>query len=57
MSILGNIIWFLFGGIFAGLGWYLVGLLTFGIGFLWVLPYREMTLVKYFNQLEVTYVA
>ena len=27
MSILGNIIWFLFGGIFAGLGWYLVGLL------------------------------
>lgn len=27
MSILGNIVWFLFGGIFAGLGWYLVGLL------------------------------
>ena len=27
MGILGNIIWFLFGGIFAGLGWYLVGLL------------------------------
>lgn len=39
------------------IGWYLVGLLTFGIGFLWVLPYREMTLVKYFNQLEETYVA
>ena len=27
MGILGNIIWFIFGGIFAGLGWYLVGLL------------------------------
>lgn len=26
MSILGNIVWFLFGGIFAGLAWYLVGL-------------------------------
>lgn len=27
MSILGNIIWFIFGGIFAGLGWFLIGLL------------------------------
>ena len=26
MSILGNIFWFLFGGIFAGIAWYLVGL-------------------------------
>lgn len=27
MSIIGNIIWFLFGGILAGIIWYLVGLL------------------------------
>lgn len=27
MSILGNIVWFIFGGVFSGLGWYLVGLL------------------------------
>lgn len=27
MSVLGNIIWFIFGGIFAGLGWYFIGLL------------------------------
>lgn len=26
MSIIGNIIWFLFGGILAGIIWYLVGL-------------------------------
>ena len=39
------------------IGWYLVGLITFGIGLLWVLPYHEMTLVKYFNKLEEAYVA
>ena len=27
MSILGNIVWFIFGGVLAGIGWYLVGLL------------------------------
>lgn len=27
MSIIGNIIWFLFGGILAGIIWYMVGLL------------------------------
>ena len=27
MSILGNIVWFIFGGLFAALGWYIVGLL------------------------------
>lgn len=27
MSILGNIIWFICGGIFAGLGWFFIGLL------------------------------
>lgn len=27
MSLLGNIIWFIFGGVLAGLSWYLVGLI------------------------------
>ena len=27
MSLLGNIIWFIFGGLFSALGWYIVGLL------------------------------
>ena len=29
MSFLGNVIWFIFGGIFMGLSWYLAGVLAF----------------------------
>lgn len=29
MSLLGNLIWFIFGGLVMGIGWYLLGLLMF----------------------------
>ncbi|NKB32554.1 MAG: YccF domain-containing protein [Pseudomonadales bacterium] len=29
MSAIGNLVWFIFGGIFMGLGWWLVGMLAF----------------------------
>lgn len=29
MRAIGNLIWFIFGGVFMGLGWWLVGLLAF----------------------------
>ncbi|MDR3640600.1 MAG: YccF domain-containing protein [Humidesulfovibrio sp.] len=37
MKLLGNIIWFLFGGLVMGLGWYLLGLVMFAsiVGIPW----------------------
>lgn len=37
MGVIGNILWFILGGVFMGLGWWLVGLLAFVsiIGFPW----------------------
>ena len=50
MSALGNLLWFVFGGLVMGMGWWLAGLLAFvsiglaavpALGFgLWVMPQR-----------------
>ena len=31
------------------IGWYLLGALTFGIGFLWITPYRDMTFINSYH--------
>lgn len=36
-------------------GWYLLGAITCGIALLWVIPYQQMTLVKYFNTIYNSY--
>ena len=33
------------------IGWYLVGFLTFGIGFLWIIPYIQSTNVEFYRDL------
>ncbi len=34
------------------IGWFLLCLLTFGIGFLWLVPYQRMTRVQFYEQLK-----
>jgi len=36
-------------------GWYLLGAFTCGIALLWLLPYQQMTMVKYFNSIYDSY--
>ena len=36
-------------------GWLLLCVLTLGIGLLWLAPYMQMTLTKYYEQLRVEY--
>lgn len=33
------------------IGWYLVGILTFGIGFLWIMPYVQSTNAEFYRDL------
>ena len=47
MSLIGNLIWFVFGGIFMGLGWWLAGLLMFVsiVGIPWAAVFRDRQLL------------
>lgn len=33
------------------IGWDLLGMLTLGIGYLWISPYKQMTFVNYYRHL------
>lgn len=35
------------------LGWFVLSVLTFGIGFLWILPYFEVTRAKFYDDISV----
>lgn len=39
------------------IGYYLLSMITCGIAYLWVIPYHQMTIVKYFNELEKNYIS
>ena len=34
------------------IGWFLVGIITLGIGFLWITPWMEMTHVRFYEELK-----
>lgn len=34
------------------IGWYLLAMLTLGIGFLWLVPYVQVTLAKFYDELK-----
>jgi uncharacterized membrane protein len=34
------------------LGWFLLGVITFGIGFLWILPYFQVTMAKFYDDVS-----
>lgn len=38
-------------------GWYLVGVLTLGLGFIWIYPYVQLTNAAYYEQLRLRYEA
>jgi uncharacterized membrane protein len=33
-------------------GWFLLGILSLGIGFLWILPYFQVTMAKFFDDIS-----
>lgn len=33
------------------IGWYVLGVISFGIGFIWILPYVEATIAEFYNSL------
>jgi uncharacterized membrane protein len=36
------------------LGWFILGVLTLGIGFLWIMPYFYLTLVRFYEDISVS---
>lgn len=43
--------WELFGLCLSFIGWFFVGVITFGIGFLWITPYIRQTMANYYRKL------
>ncbi len=37
------------------IGWMILALCTFGVGFLWLMPYMQMTLVKFYEDVKAGY--
>lgn len=37
------------------LGWHLLGTITCGLAYIWIIPYYQMTLVKFFNAIDEEY--
>lgn len=37
------------------IGWYALGIISFGIGFIWILPYVEATIAEFYNSLAKPY--
>ena len=37
------------------IGWYVLGVVSFGIGFIWILPYVEATIAEFYNSLAKPY--
>lgn len=37
------------------IGWYLIGLVTFGIGFLWIIPYMETSYAQFYEDAKAEY--
>lgn len=37
------------------IGWYVLGMVSFGIGFIWILPYVEATIAEFYNSLARPY--
>lgn len=35
------------------IGWYLLGAITFGIAYIWVMPYVQATLTNFYNELKI----
>ncbi len=33
-------------------GWFLLGILSLGIGFLWIMPYLQTTLIRFYDVLK-----
>jgi len=33
-------------------GWFLLGILSLGIGFLWIMPYLQTTLARFYDDLK-----
>ena len=44
--------WELFLLVLSFFGWMILAVITFGIGFLWLAPYMQMTITKYYEQLR-----
>ena len=34
------------------IGWYFLALFTMGIGFLWLVPYAQVTIAKFYDELK-----
>jgi len=34
------------------IGWFFLGLITIGIGFLWIIPYVSVTLAKFYDRIR-----
>jgi uncharacterized membrane protein len=44
--------WELFCLGFRFIGWIILGCLTFGIGFLWIMPYMHVSLAKFYDEVK-----
>ena len=37
------------------IGWFFLALLTFGIGYLWLIPYMQMTITKFYEEIRLEF--
>lgn len=44
--------WKLFCLLWRFFGWFLLGILSFGIGFLWIMPYIQTTIARFYDDLK-----
>ncbi|MGA3084746.1 MAG: DUF975 family protein [Thermodesulfobacteriota bacterium] len=44
--------WKLFYFFWRFFGWFLLGILSLGIGFLWIMPYLQTTLTRFYDDLK-----
>ena len=42
--------WEMFKMLFSFIGWFVLGLLSFGIGFIWIIPYIDLTISRFYEE-------